>query len=150
VAVKQINVFDTGRRHQLKKELEVLCKYNAPQLVSLLGVFFEEGFVFMVLEYMNRGSLQDFVEASGPLPEDSIRIIALQVLSLCQCVLAHHPPQATLGLQLLHSSSLVHRDIKPHNILLNSKGALHSAPSSPHYPMCAPRQARPRYRTSAC
>jgi serine/threonine protein kinase len=60
----------------------------------------------LVLEYMNRGSLQDALK-SGPLAECYIKRIAKMGLS---------------GLRDMHKNNMVHRDIKPGNMLCNHKG----------------------------
>ena len=52
---------------------------------------------------MNRGSMRAGIEKTGPLEESVCRVIAYQVLQ---------------GLAHLHSKLLIHRDIKPDNILM--------------------------------
>lgn len=62
--------------------------------------------VYLVMEYCPGGSLQDaFVK--GPLPIDFVRRIATEV---------------ALGLHALHSRGMLHRDLKPGNVLLDSNG----------------------------
>jgi serine/threonine protein kinase len=56
---------------------------------------------------MSRGSLQDIIEAKGPLSEEVLASVAKQVL---------------LGLHHLHAAHTVHRDIKPANILVSLRG----------------------------
>lgn len=62
----------------------------------------------IVLEFMDRGTLQDIIKKTGPIPEVILGGMAHQVLK---------------GLEYLHKVRRVfHRDIKPSNILLDSKG----------------------------
>jgi serine/threonine-protein kinase len=62
---------------------------------------------FMVMEYVDGTSLARVVERRGPLP----------VLHAC-----HYIRQAALGLQHAHEKGMVHRDIKPQNLMLTRKG----------------------------
>lgn len=106
VAVKMLKIYDKSVRGQFKSELLALLK-QSPNLMNMLGVYFSEGYVTMVLEYMNRGDLQSVIAKYGVMPEDVIRPIARQVL---------------LGLQAMKALHLVHRDLKPGNILCDNKG----------------------------
>lgn len=78
-------------------------------LISFYGASFSEadGRVSLLLEYMDRGSLQDCIDAHGPLSESILRQIIKQI---------------TQGLYTLHSRHQVHRDVKPANILINHMG----------------------------
>jgi len=113
LAVKIVNVFDKGKRDQLMRELRTLYSSTFPWLVSFYDCLYDEGAMYIVLEYMDGGSLADLLTAaqltgSGPLSE-------LMLAKVCTRVLA--------GLQYLHRERhQVHRDMKPGNILLNSSG----------------------------
>jgi serine/threonine protein kinase len=63
----------------------------------------------LVLEYMNRGSLQSCVERCGPLAPRVVRHFAKQMFA---------------GLAALHERHLVHRDIKPGNVLVSQRGRI--------------------------
>lgn len=64
-------------------------------------------FCFIVMEYIRGESLADMLEREGKLPED----LALDVME-----------QAAHGLSVIHRMGLVHRDIKPGNILVTANG----------------------------
>src|SRR5262249_47227443 len=64
---------------------------------------------FLVMEYVDGVSLQDLVKKSGPL--DPVRA-------------AHYIYQASLGLDHAHKAGLVHRDIKPGNVLVDRTGTV--------------------------
>ncbi|XP_059441792.1 mitogen-activated protein kinase kinase 10 [Corylus avellana] len=66
-----------------------------------------ENYLCFVMEYMERGSLQEVLRARQRLPETVISGIARRVLK---------------GLRYLHGMKIVHRDIKPSNLLVNDKG----------------------------
>ncbi|CAN0344584.1 unnamed protein product, partial [Ectocarpus sp. 12 AP-2014] len=67
----------------------------------------ERGRVCMVMEYMNGGTLQEFVSGGQALSEPALAGVARSVLR---------------GLAEMHAQRKIHRDIKPSNILLDSQG----------------------------
>lgn len=122
VAIKTINIYDRDKRHQIMNDLRILLKnsiqdensgYECSFIVKLYGAYFDQGSVKVILELMDVGSLENilgFYKAAKLKPkinEDVLAKMALQILC---------------GLSYLHSHNLIHRDIKPGNILLNSRG----------------------------
>merc|ERR1712098_44889 len=63
----------------------------------------------MYLEYVSGGSLKDIIKLKGKLPTDLSRFYLRQILS---------------GLAFLHSNSVIHRDLKPGNILISVESTL--------------------------
>jgi serine/threonine protein kinase len=104
VAIKTMNVFDQGTRHQLVKELAAYSKLSGPHLVSFLGAYFHDGTISLTSEFMDCGSLHHFVAVNGPLDEELLRYVTREIV---------------LGLRYLHGARQLHRDIKPENILLD-------------------------------
>lgn len=105
IAMKTVNVFDKGMRHQLMKELLTLSQHVSPYLVRFYGAFYDgEGAVHIALEFMDRGCLASFVRKNGALPEHAVRVIALD---------------CARGLRFLHKHHVLHRDLKSANILLS-------------------------------
>ena len=110
MAVKEICISDVGRRQQILKEIETLraaTARSASHLMQYLGVRYAEGSIQICMEYMDGGSLGDLVHRTGPLPTDALSSIIRQ--SLCALV-------------ELRECHLVHRDLKPQNILLSLHG----------------------------
>lgn len=60
--------------------------------------------VFLVMEYCNGGDLADYLGAKGTLSEDTIRVFLKQLAG---------------AMKALHAKGVVHRDLKPQNILLS-------------------------------
>ncbi len=67
----------------------------------------DEGSYYMVMEYMPGGTLEDLIEQEGPLPPQRAVAIAIQTAQ---------------ALQVAHEREVIHRDIKPQNILLSNTG----------------------------
>jgi len=96
---------------------EAMGEKKVPQLMSLKGLFqsSKSNDIALVLEYMSLGSLHDFFTSKGDrCTEQQVRHIARETL---------------LGLELLHGLEIpiIHRDIKPHNILLDTEGSIRVA-----------------------
>lgn len=107
LALKVINLFDKSKREQLIREIDALYDANCPNLITFYGAFYREGSITIALEYMDGGSLANVLSQIGPIPENVLASIAYQVL---------------WGLAYLKHEKRVHRDVKPSNLLINSKG----------------------------
>ena len=111
VAVKQLSLTRTSvKQHaMLLQELRTLCLLESEFLVTLRGAFLGEDTIFMVLELMDKGSLQDLMDCrrGSRLSEHFTAAMSLQVLA---------------GLKHLHCHQMIHRDLKPANCLLHSSG----------------------------
>src|SRR5579864_1457248 len=80
-----------------------------PNIVAIYDRGFDQGRYYLVLEYIPGGDLHDRVKGDGPLPiAESIRIIR----------------SAAEVLRFAASRGLIHRDVKPANLLLNPEGQL--------------------------
>lgn len=88
LAIKIINVYDKGKRHQLYNELKTIKHIECPYLLKCYGAFFEEGSVRLVLEYMDCGSMETMINVLNNLqPHNKILpLIPELVISrvLCQ------------------------------------------------------------------
>eukprot|EP00752_Nemacystus_decipiens_P005646 g5109.t1 len=109
LALKVINMFDKGKRHQLINEIKALYNASHPNVIHFLGAFYREGAVTIVTEYMDGGSLLNVLQQVGAIPESALSSVAYQVL---------------LALAYLRREKRVHRDIKPSNLLINSHGVV--------------------------
>src|SRR5690606_1383930 len=92
---------DFLRRFEL--EAKALGRLNHPHIVQVYDCGEAEGKLFIALEFVDGRDCQKEVEAEGPFPPDK----ALRVVR-----------EAALGLRAAHQSGIIHRDVKPGNILL--------------------------------
>jgi serine/threonine protein kinase len=106
-AVKMFNVYDENQSKQLIKEICMLSVVKCDSLISLKGAFHDEGSIGIIIEYMDRGSLEFMLEEEINVNEQVMAAIIYQIL---------------WGLGYLHYDNRLHRDIKPGNILINAKG----------------------------
>lgn len=96
-------------------ELEVLSKNKSPYIIDFFGAFYTKSAVYICMEFMDLGSLNNMrrnyrnVDGSPRrIPDDVISVIIYSVIS---------------GLKFLSKAlSIMHRDVKPSNIVVNSKG----------------------------
>jgi serine/threonine protein kinase len=99
---------DEKLKNLIETEVKVLHDCRCDNIIRCYASYFNEGTINIVLEYMNKGTLADILKKVKKIPEEILGLIAYQILK---------------GLEYLQKNKkIVHRDIKPCNILLNSKG----------------------------
>lgn len=91
----------------LRAEAQMLARINHPHIVHVLDFEDDPELPFIVLEYVEGASLEQLLRRAGRLPVD--RAVRLAI-------------QATQGLEAAQQLGLVHRDIKPDNLLLTHDG----------------------------
>ena len=92
---------------KFKSEAQAAARLSHPNIVNVYDVGEDNGFHFIVMEYVEGTNLKEYIREKGPLtPDEAVRI----ALMICE------------GLIRAHEKGLIHRDIKPHNILLTRDG----------------------------
>ncbi len=92
---------------RFQREALAASKMSHHNIVNLLDVGEEDGYRYLVMEYMRGRTLKDIITEKGSLPEPVAGQIAIRILS---------------ALQHAHDNGIIHRDIKPQNILINAEG----------------------------
>ncbi|KAM6921540.1 dual specificity mitogen-activated protein kinase kinase 2a [Xenentodon cancila] len=97
-------------RNQIIRELQVLHECNSPYIVGFYGAFYSDGEISICMEHMDGGSLDQVLKEARRIPEDILGKVSIAVLR---------------GLGYLREKhQIMHRDVKPSNILVNSRGEI--------------------------
>jgi serine/threonine protein kinase len=109
-AIKMLNLDKVNEAsiERFEREVQITCKLNNPNTVAIYDYGrTPEGVFYYAMEYLDGIDLQALVEKYGPQPEGRvIRILKAICGSLYEA----------------HSQGLVHRDMKPANVMLNRRG----------------------------
>ncbi|KAK1938065.1 MAP3K epsilon protein kinase 1 [Phytophthora citrophthora] len=109
VAIKQVSLRDIDKDELLSIETEIslLRKLKHENIVKYHDTIKTQGYLYIVLEYMENGSLAQFIKKFGSLSETLVAMYITQVLR---------------GLAYLHEQGVLHRDVKGANILTTKDG----------------------------
>ncbi len=94
-------------RQQFQQEAQVLARLNHPHLVRVGDFFEEHGDAYLVMDFVEGESLAYRIEREGPLSEAQVLAWAGQLLD---------------ALAYCHSQGVIHRDIKPQNVIIRPDG----------------------------
>ena len=116
VAVKALNPevleHDPSLLERFVREGEALRQLNHPNIVRMVAAVEEEGRHYLVMEFVEGGSLRDMLDSRGCLSASEVVKIALEVAD---------------ALTRAHHLKIIHRDLKPANVLLAKDNTPHLA-----------------------
>jgi serine/threonine protein kinase len=92
---------------RFRREARSVASLSHPNVVTVIDRGEHDGRQFIVFEYVDGENLKRLIQREGPLPVDQAIGLALQIAR---------------GLSFAHQQGLVHRDVKPQNVLLNGNG----------------------------
>jgi serine/threonine protein kinase len=99
---------DEDFRERLQRESQLLASVDHPNVITVYEAGEADGQLFMSMRYVEGMDLRSLLAAQGPLaPEQAARIVA----------------QVGAGLDAAHANGLVHRDVKPANVLIEQAGS---------------------------
>lgn len=111
VAVKVLppgSLQDENARSRFRREAELLCKLNHPNIATVYDFERQDGSDFLVMEYIRGATLSDRL-CAGPLPEKDVLRLGLQLAD---------------GIAAAHEHGVIHRDLKPGNLRVTPDGWL--------------------------
>lgn len=96
-------------KERFRREAQAVAKLDHPNIVQIYLFGEEDNITYIIMQYVDGGTLKDKLKQSGPLPVgEAIKVVI----------------QAAEGLGAAHEHGIIHRDVKPANMLLRKDGHL--------------------------
>lgn len=92
---------------KFRSEAQAAARISHPNIVNVYDVGEDRGYNFIIMEYVEGRNLKQVIQSDGPMPPAEITRISGQICD----ALTH-----------AHEKGIVHRDIKPHNIIFTAEG----------------------------
>jgi len=111
VAVKTLNpdLANTEVMNRFRAEATILAKLNHPQIATIYELFRDENDLLMVMEFVRGETLDKLSERLGPIAPDRAAYLIERILS---------------ALEHAHRAGVVHRDVKPANVMVTDEGGV--------------------------
>ena len=94
------------KKYLIINEIRVMRSSRHPNIVNYIDSFLHKNYVWVVMEYLEGGSLTDIITANL-LTEGQVAAVSREIAQ---------------GLEYLHRQEVIHRDIKSENVLLSMAG----------------------------
>ncbi|HEV7980171.1 serine/threonine-protein kinase [Amycolatopsis sp.] len=112
VALKELRLPESAEdagvfQERVLREVRTGGRLNDPAVVTVFDVVHEAGSTYIVMELVEAPTLSDLVRRNGPLPPWQVASIGEQLLS---------------ALKAAHDAGIVHRDVKPGNVMVAANG----------------------------
>ena len=107
--LKEEYLADEGYRRRFKNESKAIAILSHPNIVKVYDVSFGDRLQYIVMEHVEGITLKEYIEQCGVVNWNEALFFVIQILR---------------ALQHAHDKGIVHRDIKPHNIMLLDNGLI--------------------------
>ena len=98
---------DPVQLERFRREARTVARLNHPHVVTVIDAGEDQGHPFIVFEYVDGDTLKGLIKRNGPLPIPTAVAYAIEI---------------GRGLVAAHDERLVHRDVKPQNVLIDPDG----------------------------
>ena len=95
--------------NSFSREVGALGSLLHPNIINLYDYFYNEDYLFLIIDWCEGGSIEDFIKENLEIDPNKLVIYTKQLVE---------------AFAYIHSANIAHHDIKPANILLDSKGNL--------------------------
>eukprot|EP01084_Bolivina_argentea_P099901 179504_1 len=104
---KKRNIFGRNIVHNVKRERRILGHLNHPFILKLHYAFQTDYKLYMVMDFCHGGDISFYLDKAGRFTEEKTRFYMAEIV---------------LAVGYLHSKNIIHRNLKPENILLDKYG----------------------------
>jgi len=103
---------DAAYVERFEREARTSASVSSGNVVNVFDVGRQDGWLYLVMQFVDGEDLKHMIVRRGPIPADEARDIARQILT---------------GLAAIHRAGILHRDIKPQNVLVDRNGVVRVA-----------------------
>jgi len=110
VAIKLMHrefVADVDQLERFRREARAIAALSHPHVVTVIDAGEDDGHPYIILQYVDGRTLKDRIRSGGPLPPQEAVAYAIEI---------------GRALAAAHAARLVHRDVKPQNVLIDRDG----------------------------
>jgi serine/threonine-protein kinase len=92
---------------KFKDEALAIAVLSHDNIVNIYDIGNDKNLIYIIMEYVEGTNLKKFIKESGVINYDKVLDISVQIASALKCA---------------HAKNIIHRDVKPHNILITTEG----------------------------
>ena len=149
VAIKSVNLGKLNKKlkENLTSEISILKGLHHPHVVALIDCKDSSSHIHLVMEYVALGDLSHFIKKRDTIKDSELvgnmmdKYPNPRVGGLHEVVVRHFLQQLASALQFLRAKNLIHRDVKPQNLLLNPSPVYFETRRPQPMPYCASQDA---------